>query len=142
MGQGLATLARFIASAFPLAAVEPADYSPRLVISGLPPLRDRLQHLRDRIAAAATRAGRTPDAVRLVAVVKTVPVEAVDEAVALGIGDLGESRVQEAQARIAHVGRQAARWHLVGHLQRNKAGHAVELFDRIHGVDGMGLAEA
>jgi pyridoxal phosphate enzyme (YggS family) len=78
----------------------------------------------------------------LVAVVKTVPAEAVAEALALGVRDLGESRVQEAQARIARVGRDAARWHMVGHLQRNKAGHAVELFDRIHSVDGLALAEA
>ena len=76
------------------------------------------------------------------AVVKTVPPEAVAEALALGVRDLGESRVQEAQARIGRLGRDAARWHMVGHLQRNKAGHAVELFDRIHSVDGLALAEA
>ncbi len=78
----------------------------------------------------------------LVGVVKTVPTEAIREALALGLGDLGENRVQEAEAHIAAVGRDAARWHLIGHLQRNKAGRAVELFDRVHGVDSLELAEA
>jgi hypothetical protein len=78
----------------------------------------------------------------LVAVTKTVSAEAMVAAIAAGLTDLGENRVQEAQAKIPAVGRDRARWHLVGHLQRNKAGRAVELFDRIHSVDGIGLAEA
>jgi len=80
--------------------------------------------------------------VRLVAVVKTVPAAMVAEAVALGVADLGESRVQEAEAKIAQVGRRAARWHLIGHLQRNKVGRAVGLFDRVHSVDSAELARA
>ena len=94
------------------------------------------------MAKAMERAGRAPDGVRLVAVVKTVPAAAMAEAVALGVTDLGESRVQEAEARIAALGRQAARWHLIGHLQRNKAGKAAQLFDRIHSVDSIELASA
>jgi len=78
----------------------------------------------------------------LVGVVKTVPPEVIREALALGLADLGENRVQEAEAHIAAVGRGAARWHMVGHLQRNKAGRAMELFDRVHGLDSAELAEA
>jgi len=94
------------------------------------------------MARAAERAGRDPRSVVLVGVVKTVPEELIREAVSLGLVDLGESRVQEAETHVGAVGRDAARWHMVGHLQRNKAGRAVELFDRVHGVDTVGLAEA
>jgi pyridoxal phosphate enzyme (YggS family) len=102
----------------------------------------RLNEVRCRISAAAARAGHAAEAVRLVGVTKTVPADVVRAAVALGLGDLGENRVQEAQAKIPAVGRERARWHLVGHLQRNKVNRAVELFDRIHGVDDLALAEA
>ena len=94
------------------------------------------------MARAAERAGRDPRSVVLVGVIKTVPEELIREAVSLGLVDLGESRVQEAETHVGAVGREAARWHMVGHLQRNKAGRAVELFDRVHGVDSVGLAEA
>lgn len=79
---------------------------------------------------------------RVVGVVKTVPAEVVAEAVRLGLRDLGENRVQEARDTIAAVGREAAVWHLVGHLQRNKAGRALELFDWIHSVDSVEIAAA
>jgi pyridoxal phosphate enzyme (YggS family) len=106
------------------------------------PLGERLAQVRDALAHAARRSGREPGSVRLVAVVKTVPAEVAREAVALGIEDLGESRVQQAEETIRVVGREAARWHLIGHLQRNKAGRAVRLFDRIHGLDSRALAES
>ena len=105
-------------------------------------LRARLDEVRGRIAEAARRAGRSPDEVTLVAVTKTVPADAVREAVDSGLSDLGENRVQEAESKIAVLGRTCARWHLIGHLQRNKAGKAVGLFDRIHGVDSVELADA
>jgi len=105
-------------------------------------LRQRLDEIRGRISAAADRSGRPAEAVVLVGVTKTVAADVVRAAIALGLTDVGENRVQEAQAKIADVGRDQARWHLVGHLQRNKAGRAVELFDRIHSVDGVELAEA
>ena len=111
----------------------------RLVSTGLP-LEQRIERLRERIASAARRSGRGPEAVRLVAVVKTVPARVVAEAVAAGIADLGESRVQEAGDHIAEVGRDRARWHLIGHLQRNKAARAAELFDRVHSLDSLELA--
>ena len=105
-------------------------------------IRSRLDEVRGRITRAAGRAGRDPGSVALVGVVKTVPDEAIREAVAFGLADLGENRVQEAQGHIGSLGRQGVRWHLIGHLQRNKAGQAVELFDRVHGVDSVELAEA
>jgi hypothetical protein len=112
------------------------------VNSGLASLQDRLDAVRERIAAALDRSGRAPGAVLLVAVVKTVPMALVAEAVSLGIADLGESRVQEAETRIAGLGRHAARWHLIGHLQRNKAGKAAQLFDRVHSLDSIETARA
>jgi pyridoxal phosphate enzyme (YggS family) len=105
-------------------------------------IRDRLAELRERIASAAERSGRHSNDITLVGVAKTFPAEAVRDAIAAGLGDIGENRVQEAEMKIAAVGRDAARWHLVGHLQSNKAARAVALFDRIHGVDGFELAEA
>jgi hypothetical protein len=105
-------------------------------------IRQRLDEVRGRIARAALRAGRDPGSVALVGVVKTVPEDLIRAAAALGLRDLGESRVQEAEGHVRAVGREAARWHMVGHLQRNKAGRALELFDRVHGVDSPELAEA
>jgi PLP dependent protein len=92
----------------------------------------------ERIAAAAGRAGRDPTAVTLVAVSKTVPAEAVRDAVAAGITVLGENRVQEAAGKVPEA--PGARWHLVGPLQSNKARRAVELFDVIESVDSVELA--
>jgi len=114
----------------------------RSVNPALSTLRDRLHEVRARMSRAAERSGRDPAAVALVGVVKTVPSAVVREAVALGLMDLGENRVQEAQVKVGEVGRRAARWHMVGHLQRNKAGRALELFDRIHSLDRMELAES
>ena len=79
---------------------------------------------------------------RLIGVVKTVAADMVREAVALGLEDLGENRVQEAEAKIVAVGRKAVRWHMIGHVQRNKAGRVAELFDCVHGVDSLALAQA
>jgi PLP dependent protein len=102
----------------------------------------RLDEVRGRIHAAAARAGRPASEVTLVAVTKTVPAEVVRAAVEHGLTDLGENRVQEALAKVPVVGRDRVRWHLIGHLQSNKAGRAVELFDRVHGVDDAELARA
>jgi len=92
-----------------------------------------------RIAAACARAGRDPGAVTLVAVSKTVPADALRDAVAAGLTLLGENRVQEAAAKVPEV--PGARWHLVGPLQSNKARRALETFDAIQSVDSVGLAE-
>lgn len=102
--------------------------------------------VRDRIATAARASGREPDAVTLVAVTKTHPVETVDAALAAGLTDLGENRVQElvekAEARPGESGGGVHRWHLIGSLQRNKARDAVAVADLIHGVDSVRLATA
>ncbi len=103
-------------------------------------IRDRLERVRARMAAAALRSGRPADAVRLVAVSKTMPPEAVREAVAAGVRMLGENRVQEAREKIAACPGLAA-WHLIGHLQSNKAKLAVGLFDLIQSLDSLHLAE-
>ncbi len=103
-------------------------------------LRDRLAEVRGRLAASAQRSGRAPGEVTLIGVIKTLPTEIVAEAVGLGLTDLGENRVQEAEAHQLGVARHAARWHMIGHLQRNKAGKALSLFDLVHGVDDADVA--
>jgi pyridoxal phosphate enzyme (YggS family) len=94
----------------------------------------------ERIAGACQRAGRTRASVRLVAVSKTFPAADLDDAIAAGMTDLGENKVQEARDKKPSV-RRAARWHLIGHLQSNKAKDAVQLFDVIQTIDSEGLAE-
>jgi len=105
-------------------------------------LAGRLAEVRGRIEAAARRAGRAPGAVRLIGAVKTLPYETIAAVVRLGLLDLGENRVQEAEVHERSVGRTAATWHMIGHLQRNKAARALELFDCVHGVDDAELGEA
>mgnify|MGYP000185727293 FL=1 len=99
-----------------------------------------LARVRERIAAAARRAGRNPDEVTLVAVTKGVGLDRVLEAVACGVTHIGENRVQEAAAKFPHLPPGVVR-HMVGHLQRNKAKMAVRLFDLIHSLDSLRLAE-
>jgi pyridoxal phosphate enzyme (YggS family) len=101
-----------------------------------------LAAVRARIDAAAMRAGRSGDAVRIVAVTKGHPLERVKEAAAAGLLDLGENRVQEALAKQAAWPDAPVRWHLVGHLQRNKARLAVGRFTLIHSLDSLRLADA
>jgi pyridoxal phosphate enzyme (YggS family) len=103
-------------------------------------IAERLAGVRRRIEAAAVRSGRPVSAVTLVAVTKTMPVEAIRAALTAGVTILGENRVQEARDKIAALPG-AARWHLIGHLQTNKAKMAVDLFDRIHSLDSMRLAD-
>jgi len=101
----------------------------------------RVAALRERIARAAARAGRKAEDVTLVAVSKTFGAESVREGFAAGLRDFGENKVQEAEAKMSALAdlRAGVRWHLVGHLQGNKARKAVELFDRIHSLDDPGL---
>ncbi len=102
-------------------------------------IADRLAGIRSRMAAAASRAGRDPASIRLVAVSKMMPLEAIREALEAGVTTLGENRVQEAASKIAALPG-AATWHLVGHLQTNKARLAVQLFEVIHSLDSEKLA--
>jgi len=103
-------------------------------------LAARFAAVRSRIDAAARRCGRSPEEVRLIAISKTHPASLIRSLIELGATDLGENRVQEAEDKIAQVGQTSARWHLVGHLQANKARRAVALFDVIHSLDSIELA--
>ena len=103
-------------------------------------LAARLTAVRERLAAAANACGRSPHEVKLIAISKTHPASVIRTAIELGAIDLGENRVQEAEEKIAEIGRERARWHLVGHLQANKARRAVNLFEVIHSVDSLDLA--
>jgi len=104
-------------------------------------LGERFATVHDRIDRAARRSGRRPDEIRLIAITKTHPATVIREALAIGARDFGENRVQEAEQKILEVGRTSACWHLVGHLQANKARRAVKLFDVIHSLDSVELAE-
>lgn len=92
------------------------------------------------IKIAAERSNRAAAEVKLVVVSKTHPPDVIRQAIAAGVSDLGENRIQEAEEKIGEVGRTAARWHLIGHLQSNKARRAVALFDLIHSLDSVDLA--
>jgi len=114
-------------------------------------LADNIARVQERIASACARVGRDTSEVTLVAVSKTFPAEAVAEAYRLGLRDFGENRVEEAAGKISDIKYQISNltpdlraseitWHLVGHLQSRKAREAVELFDVIHSVDSVKLA--
>jgi pyridoxal phosphate enzyme (YggS family) len=106
---------------------------------------ERLEHalpaLRERIERAAAAASRPVSAVRIVAVSKAHPLEAVDAALAIGLRDLGENRVEELEEKVAARGRDAATWHMIGHVQGRKAKRVVELAHLTHSVDSERLAE-
>lgn len=103
-------------------------------------IADNIRTIRNRMAAAAARAGRDPAGIRLMAVSKTVEPERIRQAIDAGIGLLGENYVQEAREKIPAVG-QAVQWHMIGHLQTNKVKYVVTLFDWIHSVDRLELAQ-
>jgi pyridoxal phosphate enzyme (YggS family) len=103
-------------------------------------LVDQVERVRERMRDAAQRANRSLDEITLVAVSKTHSVDAIQSAINCGLAAFGENRVQEAEQKIPVVGREAATWHLIGHLQSNKARRAVELFDVIHSLDSAALA--
>ena len=103
-------------------------------------IASNVREVRERIARACDRAGRDSASVRLVGVSKTFGADAVRLAIEAGVRDLGENRVQELREKIGDVGRDA-RWHMIGHLQSNKAKDAVHLFDVVQSVDRTSLAE-
>jgi hypothetical protein len=100
----------------------------------------RLAALQARIRSAAAAAGRPDDAIRLVAVSKTFPVEAIRQAIAAGVSDIGENYIQEARGKFEAFQGSAVKWHFIGRLQSNKAKHAVRMFDLIHTLDSYKLA--
>ena len=103
-------------------------------------IAENIARVRERMKAAARRAGRSPEKIRLVAVSKTVDLERIRQAIEAGVGSLGENYVQEAQKKIEALGHKVA-WHFIGHLQTNKAKVAAALFDFVHSVDSLRLAE-
>lgn len=102
---------------------------------------ENVEHVQQRIQDACRRAGRPAEDVRLIAVSKTQPAEAIRQAYAAGLREFGENRVQEAAAKRKELEDLDAMWHLIGHLQSNKAKQAVRLFSCIHSVDSLNLAE-
>ncbi len=104
-------------------------------------IAEGLARVRRRMAEAAGRAGRDPGEIELVAISKTHPAECVRAALAAGQGLFGENRIQEALVKLDELAGEPVRWHLVGHLQRNKARQAVGRFELIHSVDSVELIE-
>ena len=104
-------------------------------------IAENIANIEHRIADATGRSGRDPGAVKLVAVSKTHPADILREAIAAGVRVFGENKVQEGESKIVELGRDAAEWHLIGHLQSNKARKAVQLFDVIHSVDSLEIAK-
>lgn len=100
-----------------------------------------LQRVRDAIASAAAKSSRDPSAARLIAVTKYVRADEIRSLIQLGVTDFGESRVQDAEKKIRELGA-AVHWHLIGHLQTNKAQKGAALFQTIHSVDSTRVAEA
>jgi PLP dependent protein len=104
-------------------------------------LRENLQQIQERIAGAAARAGRKAEEITLIAVSKTHPASAISEAYEAGIRHFGENRVQEWEGKRAGTEGLAATWHLIGHLQSNKAARAGKLFHSIDSVDDFAIAQ-
>jgi pyridoxal phosphate enzyme (YggS family) len=105
----------------------------------MPSIAENLERVREQIAQAAAKSGRTIDDVDLVAISKTHDAEKVRQAVEAGQTLFGESRVQEARVKVPDLP-SSTRWHFVGHLQKNKIRHALPLFELIHSVDSLALA--
>jgi pyridoxal phosphate enzyme (YggS family) len=104
-------------------------------------IRENLQQVQERIFAAARRAGRSVEEITLIGVSKTHPAEAIREAYEAGLRHFGENRVQEREGKQAGIQRLNATWHLIGHLQSNKAARAAKLFHAIDSVDDFSLAQ-
>jgi pyridoxal phosphate enzyme (YggS family) len=103
-------------------------------------IKENLLRVTERIEKAARKVGRDPSEIKLVAVSKTVEASRIQEAIEAGVSILGENYVQEAQKKIEAIGHSVA-WHFIGHLQTNKAKYAIRLFEMIHSLDSLPLAE-
>jgi pyridoxal phosphate enzyme (YggS family) len=104
-------------------------------------IRENLQRVQERIATAAQRAGRPAEEITLIGVSKTHPASAIREAYDAGLRHFGENRVQEWEGKRGTLADLQASWHLIGHLQSNKAGRAAKLFSSVDSVDDTNLAE-
>jgi len=103
-------------------------------------IKNNLEIINEKIKKAALKASRNPEEIKLVAVTKTATIEQIKEAISAGVEIIGENRVQEAKEKY-QILTADIEWHLVGHLQTNKAKYAIEIFDLIHSVDGIKLAK-
>jgi PLP dependent protein len=103
-------------------------------------IKENLLRVMERIEKAAQRSKRDPSEIKLVAVSKTVEAARIKEVIEAGVSILGENYVQEAKKKIEEIGRSVA-WHFIGHLQLNKAKYVIHLFDMIHSLDNIPLAE-
>jgi PLP dependent protein len=104
-------------------------------------IADNLARIRERIARAAERAGRRPDEITIVAVTKTHPSDTILAAYNTGLRHFGENRVQEFESKLAAITNITPTWHLIGHLQSNKAARAARIFDRVDSVDSLALGQ-
>ncbi len=102
-------------------------------------IEDNIRNIRENIAEAALKSGRDPSGINLMAVTKTVDDERILEAIEAGVAIMGENYIQEAKRKIETMDVDV-KWHMIGHLQSNKAKYAVRLFDMVHSVDRIGLA--
>ncbi len=123
------------------AAIATEETGRAMVIEG-EGIKSRLKRVKGRIKEASLSCGRDPETVTLVAVSKNVPIDIIRAGIKAGITVLGENYVQEAREKIEALGEENVSWHLIGHLQSNKAKYAVQIFDLIHSVDNLKLARA
>jgi PLP dependent protein len=109
--------------------------------AGANSIADNLAMIREKIARAAQRVGRRPEEITLVGISKTIPEDRIREAFEAGVRHFGESRVKEWETKAPQLQDISATWHMVGHLQRNKAARALSLFHSVDGLDSLPLAE-
>lgn len=102
-------------------------------------LQENIKNIKERIANAAIKSGRKPEDITLCAVSKTIGVEQINEAISLGVTDIGENKVQEIMEKYDYVNK--VKWHLIGHLQTNKVKYIIDKVDLIHSVDSIKLAK-
>lgn len=102
-------------------------------------LKENLRRVYERIGEASTRIGRSPDEIKLVVVTKYAGVDVIEALIKVGVKDIGENYVQDAFSKRQQIGDRGIRWHMIGHLQRNKAKKAVAIFDVLHSLDSERL---
>ncbi|MFA5199513.1 MAG: YggS family pyridoxal phosphate-dependent enzyme [Candidatus Omnitrophota bacterium] len=102
-------------------------------------IRDNIERVKERIRASCSKIGSNPDRISIVCVTKGQPIESISELAGLGYKDIGENKVQEALFKFNQIS--GLKWHMIGHLQTNKVKEAVKVFDLIHSVDSLNLAE-
>jgi pyridoxal phosphate enzyme (YggS family) len=102
-------------------------------------VKENLEYVKNKIKKSALKVNRSPNNVKLIAVTKTFPANVINEAISFGVNSIGETKVQEAKKKFKEIGRKVE-WHMIGHLQSNKAKDAVKIFDVIHSIDSLKIA--